>query len=592
MQPKRIIMISGQHDEMLLLVSNMILPYPCITTITPDQCCLITEADNLSASSCGCALSCHEQLYPPQLSHAAVSGRQVSELLASNLTGAVQGRYLLARETAERTVAALRAKNTDLIVAVSQALEEVSFALERVDGQLDDAVVFLQGLAEDIRPRITFHQTRALKGVKYITQHNFIKGWEVMNERTLDHVTTEFYETVSAFDRTIAQLQQTPEEEVTIRRIIFYMMDRDLSSRLEIAIRAVDNLTKAYYAYLNAEPLLEYVLTPDGRYDLSLIPGEVLAHNTRKQREYYNKMSEHLTGYIDSILGLQFVLKEYHRNKAFNESAYQDCKQSFIFHAKQVNFYKSLFEQRIIHRSKDLVELKVEQFDRIKSRFYSVLDDLRAILQPLQRRLREQYEVLQADLVLFSQMAKTFLNSDSVSKRQLASMAHSKRTFGMVSSLKVLFSDLRAQGGSLSSWWERLQQHYTDIWRNFLKETSVRKFYQKLKEDVVEMVKNPERREFFLDIFADARMLHTTVEALNLTSVKNLTRMLNADLPDIGFKHKENDIIMQFNRIEERATLVDVLGNTDSRFLTAFDDLDQDLREYSQDILITKDFVR
>ena len=584
--------MSGQHEEMLLLVSNMILPYPCITTITPDQCYLITEADNLSASSCGCALSCHEQLYPPQLSHAAVSGRQVSELLASNLTGAVQGRYLLARETAERTVAALRAKNTDLIVAVSQALEEVSFALERVDGQLDDAVVFLQGLAEDIRPRITFHQTRALKGVKYITQHNFIKGWEVMNERTLDHVTTEFYETVSAFDRTIAQLQQTPEEEVTIRRIIFYMMDRDLSSRLEIAIRAVDNLTKAYYAYLNAEPLLEYVLTPDGRYDLSLIPGEVLAHNTRKQREYYNKMSEHLTGYIDSILGLQFVLKEYHRNKAFNESAYQDCKQSFIFHAKQVNFYKSLFEQRIIHRSKDLVELKVEQFDRIKSRFYSVLDDLRAILQPLQRRLREQYEVLQADLVLFSQMAKTFLNSDSVSKRQLASMAHSKRTFGMVSSLKVLFSDLRAQGGSLSSWWERLQQHYTDIWRNFLKETSVRKFYQKLKEDVVEMVKNPERREFFLDIFADARMLHTTVEALNLTSVKNLTRMLNADLPDIGFKHKENDIIMQFNRIEERATLVDVLGNTDSRFLTAFDDLDQDLREYSQDILITKDFVR
>lgn len=486
----------------------------------------------------------------------------------------------------------LKTKNTDLIIAVTQSLEEVSFSLERVDGQLVDGLAFLESLVEDMQPRISFHQTRALKGVKYITQHNFIKGWEVMNDRTLDHVTTEFYETVSAFDRTVAQLQQTSEDDVTIQKIIFFMMDRDLSSRLEIAIRAVDNLTKAYYAYLNAEPLLEYVLTPNGRYDLSLIPGDILAHNTRKQREYYNKMSEHLTGYIDSILGLQYVLKEYHRNKAFNDTAYQDCKQSFIFHAKQVNYFKTLFEQRIIHRAKDIIEQKFDQFDRISSRFYSKVDDLKSILVPLQARLRKQYEMLRADLVLFSQMAKTFLNSDSVSKRQLASMAHSKRTFGMVNSLKVLFSDIRAQAANMADWWRRLEELYTDIWRSFLKETSVKKFYQKLKEDIVDMVKNPDKRTFYLEIFADSRMLHTTMDDLNQTSVKNLTRMLNADFPDIGFKHKENEIMTLFNRIEDRVTFVDVLGDTDSRFLSAFHDLDMDLREYTNDITVNKQFVR
>ena len=515
-----------------------------------------------------------------------------SQFLQTNQTADLLRRYSRARESAERTVEWRRTRNTDLIIAMARAVEDISFALERVDGRLEEAAQFVEGLVEEVEPRIVFHQTRALKGVKYITQHNFIRGWEVMNQRTFDHVTTEFYETVSSYEKTVAQLQQMGDDQKTTRKIAYFMADRDLSSKLEVAIRAVDNLTKAYYAYLNAEPLLQYTLTPSGRYDNYLIPNEVLAHNTRKQREYYNRMSEHLTGYIDSILGLKYVLKDLHRNSMFNDTAYQDCKSNFIYHAKKTNYYRSLFEQRIVHRSKELIELKVEHFERIKNNFYSIINDIKSLLKPLQVSLRERYENLQGDVVLLSQMAKTFLNSDSVQKDKLAAMANSEKTTHVISSLKRLFSDIRSRGREMVKWWDRLEENYANLWRNFLKESSVRKFYTKLKDDIVEMVKYPEKRNFFLDIFSDIRMLHVDFEELNLTSVKNLTRMLNADFPDIGLKHKETDIAMHFNRISVHATFVEVLGNSDFRFMAAFDAFSRDLRNYKHEALLDKEFFR
>ena len=84
-------------------------------------------------------------------------------------------------------------------------------------------------------------------------------------------------------------------------QIQYMMMDRDLSERLELAIRAVHNLTSVNYAYKDAKSFNWHAITPDRAYDQYVIPKEVLAHNPNLQRDYYNALSDHLAGYIEEV---------------------------------------------------------------------------------------------------------------------------------------------------------------------------------------------------------------------------------------------------------------------------------------------------
>jgi len=61
--------------------------------------------------------------------------------------------------------------------------------------------------------------------------------------------------------------------------VLYYVADNRLSGKLETAIQALDNITKTYYSFVNAEPsstLSTSAITPAGRYDAHLVPYEVL----------------------------------------------------------------------------------------------------------------------------------------------------------------------------------------------------------------------------------------------------------------------------------------------------------------------------
>jgi len=60
--------------------------------------------------------------------------------------------------------------------------------------------------------------------------------------------------------------------------VLYYVADNQLSGRLETAIQALDNVTKTYYSFVNAEPRTSSspAITPTGRYDAHLVPYGVL----------------------------------------------------------------------------------------------------------------------------------------------------------------------------------------------------------------------------------------------------------------------------------------------------------------------------
>jgi len=84
------------------------------------------------------------------------------------------------------------------------------------------------------------------------------------------------------------------------------MADARLSGKLETAIQALDNITKVYYSFLNAEPMSSnFAATIDTRFDLHLVPYKVMTSVHDAMKRNYVGLSENIAGLIENILALK-----------------------------------------------------------------------------------------------------------------------------------------------------------------------------------------------------------------------------------------------------------------------------------------------
>ena len=93
---------------------------------------------------------------------------------------------------------------------------------------------------------------------------------------------------------------------VTVTQVLYYMADAQLSGKLETAIEALDNVTKLYYSFLNAEPLSsDFASTSSTRLDLHLVPYKVMTSVHDAMKRNYVGLSENIAGLIENLLALK-----------------------------------------------------------------------------------------------------------------------------------------------------------------------------------------------------------------------------------------------------------------------------------------------
>ena len=119
-----------------------------------------------------------------------------------------------------------------------------------------------------------------------------------------------------------------------------------LSAKLEIAIQALDNITKVYYAFLNGEPMASLLLSRDhrrhrhhhhpGRYDSVLVPFGVLVGVHDELKRCYGGLAENVAGLIETILAAKSTLAEVYTTNAINVTSFNPTLGNFLFTAQQV----------------------------------------------------------------------------------------------------------------------------------------------------------------------------------------------------------------------------------------------------------------
>ena len=299
--------------------------------------------------------------------------------------------------------------------------------LELIADRMLYAKDVIRSMSLELGPRINFHVRSALQGAKNVVQQHFIAGWEAMDDRTFAHVATEFYDTISALNMTVTRLIMTSTTELTIRKIMYVITERELNSRMELAIRALDNLTQAYYAYHNAEPLLlneDY--TPEGRYDSVLIPGHLLAQNSIQQQQFYNHMNNHLTGYMQQIIILQSELKQLYQTNHYNHAAYTNATEQFIYHAKRINHYKSLFTEQIIYKSAELIDSKMAAFEKLNSSFVQSLDGINSLVDSVRKKASTNLRFVQQRVRMLLQRVCDYCNDLTLTRGDLLNVINER----------------------------------------------------------------------------------------------------------------------------------------------------------------------
>ena len=340
----------------------------------------------------------------------------------------LQKRFQDAQNFRERTSPVAWKTSTDAVRGVTRSLDDLVQDLEKLQQNMSQAIFDVTNIQNEMEPRMKFHIRVALQGLKRTVDLGFNHGWHLLEERALNQITSDFRETMALYDRAIKQLRYTSSSETVMRKVVYFTADTVLSAKLDLADHSLDNLTKLYYAYLNAEPIFTYHVTPEKRYDATLIPYEVLNHNSEKQREFYNGISENLAKYIEQVLSLQNVLKEVYQSNNLNETSYHSSRVGFLQHSEAINYYRGAFREKIVDKTMFILERNVHEFEKINHTFKLVSRDTLKSIEKLKLDMKTKNANLHLPLVAFGHKAQQYMSDDTFLPAKLLAEISSSST--------------------------------------------------------------------------------------------------------------------------------------------------------------------
>ena len=170
---------------------------------------------------------------------------------------------------------------------------------------------YINGLMRMFRQRLKFHSQRGLLKLKYTVDHDFARGFAVMNERTFSHVTNNFYQLTALFRDMVAMYNTSAANGSDIDRLreAWYVGTwRDLRKRHHLASRALTNLTQVHSAFCNGTRIVPFRNSPERRYDAAYVWVDYL--KSPKEAKYYRKLRTYTSSFVANVEKLLQVRKK------------------------------------------------------------------------------------------------------------------------------------------------------------------------------------------------------------------------------------------------------------------------------------------
>ena len=451
-------------------------------------------------------------------------------------------------------------------------------------------------LTDRLRPRLKFHSKRGLLKLKYAVDHDFVRGFRVMNERTFSHVTSNFYQLTSLFRDMLAAYNASVNGSDTdgvrpdgLREAWYVGTLRDLWKRRHLASRALTNFTQVHAAFCNGTSIVNFWKSPERRYDSTYIWLEYLTE--RREQKYYGKLHRYTSRFITNVDTLLQFNEDLYRHGMLPDSATCDNVMSdFEQWSRSYNYYRFLYEDRIVLGAQKKVQSVVDRFDKLNETLASKVNDIRLMIESLRSQARVLNDTSLDTVRSAVTMAMQYLRDTGVRKLDIAAVVTSPAFREDLQKFVNFFRDLRGQGQRLLVEWHRFSDKYLAVWSNMLDEKALTDFYVMIHDDVNQLLYNDTARPHLAKILATMSGVSADVIA-NLT-LAELNVLLNADFAVVDRPSLYDGLRVSLGDVIDRNNLVTLLGEKVDVFASTMDTFAADLERYQASVVIDGSFYK
>lgn len=479
-----------------------------------------------------------------------------------------------------------------LIEEYLAAIRNTGVALSSILQSLYDSRKVLDTIFTELSRRLSMHRQMALEKVLYVMKHDFVRGWEIIEERTLPYVCTSYKTAKTDIRRVFDELRLGNETDHSVREAIWFMQDRELQRTLDLASRARDNITEVYVGYKTGKPLLKFRTTRNRRYDLSYITVELLQEIVDDANYDQDAFYNNTLLYLDQ---LEAAVKEYRRtgqrllhNLTWNDGEVRANEKRYDKACQNYNYNIFLTKSRIVDAPVNIMNKRIADFDRLNRTLYETLDALDLMKYSLVDVMRGQFNSSWGVITNCSKMALNYLIDPSTRKTDLANLIAGTDIQEHLTELGLFFQDLRSRGRTLDDTMTILQQQSSAMWKNLLDEYTTSKFYAHVQSDFREYVDNPDRRGFLRPYFAF--LLGRSSDFIGSLSNKELEYRLNADLYGMDRAARLADDKALYDTLQRQTNIASKLGSLDEEFEEKTAALRHSLATYKQTSAVNRDF--
>ena len=386
-------------------------------------------------------------------------------------------------------------------------------------------------------------------------RHGFLPQWKVVDLQFLRPLIASCQLILYSYDNVVTKLDMSSISETALRRTLYLSMEEQLTVRMELAIQGLDNFTKVYYSFLDMKPTSSYIVTPERRYDASLLPIEAIAAVDSVLRNEYGIIANHLAQYMEETLTMRNILKDvYLSSSGLNKTAYQDTKVRFLQTNLDLQTHLDIFRIKTITKIQEIVESDTDHFKKQNESMFTNWERLVATLEDS----ADQLELISLHhyphVVDLGQDGQLYVNNRDKILSDLVTAGLSNAVVDSIDLLIKRIGKLKAKQDVVSSLWQKFNDHYLNVWHSMLENESLKDFYTKLNTDVKNVVQNPTSTTNLKSVFVHNKMLGKSSTEISTLEVEELFVLLNADFP-VTSKHSKDvetqETMGQFSRLTD-----------------------------------------
>lgn len=489
-------------------------------------------------------------------------------------------------------------EDTEQMLEMDRSLDDLDYQMKLLQINIRQVGQQLHSYMGTIQPRIAFQLNVGLAGIRKAFSEGFASAFEMVLQRSLRPLVSGTYETVAHLERSVKQLLFASAGETILRKVVYFMSDNELSGKLELAIQTLDNLTKVYSSFLNAEPMSSLDLTPEQHYDIHLVPYDVLSDTHASLKTHYTGISENIAGVIEHILSLKGIIKDVYQKNLLNETALHASRSAFVHRTLQVQHFSDMFESEVIQRSVDVIDAKIESLKRSNDTMMLTVAKLTQSFQSLQLLINAAYTEPYDAVLRFTQEVQRYTREANVLKSAVSDLALQETTRRAVAALVKYIDDIQVNAAELKSDWTTIEDSVKSIWEHLLLESTLKNFYLNLYNDVRDMINHPQRADMFKALFFHPKMLgsypstRAAAHGISGHTPSDFYTLLNADVPAINFTIKVANVTLELSRFIKDTDVAEILRGRTQRLTTAFDRLTTNLIAFQSHCVLSPDLVR